>query len=178
MKINVGSQNITKIESVKDAVKMYPGIFPDAEVFGVDVKIEQFGHPKNIQEVVEGAIERAKQAFDNADYSFGIESGLIGVPGSKSGFLETAACAIYDGRNIALGLSPAFEWPRKVTQLILNGMDGSQAFKKSGLTEHEKAGSLPGGIVGILTKGRMPREDQTRYAIIMAMVQLEHPELY
>lgn len=98
MKINVGSQNNTKIQAVREAVSVYPHLFPDPEVIGIDVNVPEYGHPKNIKETVEGAIARAKKAFIDCDYSFGIEGGLMEVPYTKTGFMETGVCAIYDGK--------------------------------------------------------------------------------
>lgn len=158
---------------------LYPKLFPNAEVTGVDINIEVFGHPKNIQETVNGAIQRAKEGLQDCDYSFGLESGMMEVIGSRSGYMETAVCAVYDGTNIYLGFSPTFEWPKEVTKLILEGnMDASKAFKHLNLTQHEKLGAEEGGLVGWLTEQRMPREDYTKYGIIMALIQLEKPELY
>ena len=179
MKINVGSKNKTKIQAVADSVLLYPNLFPNAEVVGIDVNIELFGHPKNLQETVDGAVARAKQAFVDCDYSFGLEGGQMEVPHSKSGFMEVGACAVYDGKNICIGLSPAFEWPIEVTKYILDGKgDASKAFKELGLTEHDKLGAQDGGIAGFLSNGRMTREDFTKYGIIMALIQLEWPEIY
>ena len=179
MKINVGSKNKTKVQAVNDAVKLYPNLFPEAEVVGMEVQIEEFGHPKTIKETVEGAIERAKKAFQECNYSVGLESGLIEVPHTKTGYMEIGACAIYDGKNTHLGLSPAFEWPLKVNEMIISGeADASQAFYKLGLTKHEKLGAVDGGIIGHLTTQKLTREDFTKYSIIMALVQLERPELY
>lgn len=179
MKINVGSQNKTKLAAVQDVVNLYPDFFKDTEINGMAVEIEEFAHPKNIKDTVAGAIERAKKAYSDCEYSIGLEGGLIEVPFSKTGFMEVGACAIYDGKNCHIGLSPAFELPKKVTELIISDeADASQAFKKLGLTEHEKLGAVDGGIVGFLSKGRLTREELTKQSIIMALIQLEHPELY
>lgn len=179
MKINVGSKNPVKIAGVRDAVNLYPSIFPDAEVVGVEVGNAEFGHPKNLAETIQGAIQRAKGSFIDCSYGFGLESGMMEVPSSKTGFMEVTVCAIYDGEKISLGLSPALEWPKEVTELVVSGvLDGSQAFKKLGFTRHEKMGTQPGGIISVLTKGRITREELTKDSIIMALVQLEHPELY
>ncbi len=179
MKITVGSKNKTKLQSVVDAVKLYPNLFQDADVVAVDVNVDLFGNPKNLEETVQGAIERAKAAFVDCDYSFGLEGGLMEVPFTKTGFMDVGACAVYDGKNIYLGLSPAFEWPPKVNDLVISGKaDASQAFKQLGYTHHEKLGNETGGIIGFLTDQRMSREDYTKYSIMMALVQLEKPELY
>jgi len=175
MKIGVGSKNKTKVNAVAELLKDYP-MFKNVEVFGVNIKIEEFGHPKNIKETVAGAIDRAKQAYVNNDYGFGIEGGLMEVPYTKSGYMEVAACAIFDGKKIHIGLSPGCEWPKEVIDGILNkGMDGSQAMKSAGLTEHEKLGKH-GGMIDILTKGRMNRTDFNRSAVAMALIHLENPE--
>jgi inosine/xanthosine triphosphatase len=145
MKINVGSKNKTKVQAVEDAVKLYPHLFPNPEIVGIDVNVPLFGHPKSIKETVEGAVARAKEAFNGCDYSFGIEGGLMEVPYTKTGFMEVGACAINDGKNIHLGLGPGYEWPPEVTHLILSGKaDASQAFKQLGLTYQEKLGAVEG----------------------------------
>src|SRR5437868_3874063 len=119
MKIHVGSKNSTKVNAVAEVLKNYPD-FKDAQVVGVEVKVEEFGHPKGFDQIIEGACDRARQAFLDCDLSFAIESGLIEVPKTKTGHMEIAACAIYDGKNFHLGLSPAFEWPKAVANKIIN----------------------------------------------------------
>jgi len=179
MKINVGSKNQTKITAVQEALELYPQLFPNPEIVGVETNVELFGHPKNLKETIEGAVKRAKEAFKDCDYSFGLEGGLLEAPYTKSGHMETNACAIFDGTDICLGLGPAYEWPKQVTELILSGKaDASLAFKQLNLTQHEKLGAIKGGISGYLTNNRVPREDFMKYSIIMALIQIERPELY
>ncbi|HYV33396.1 MAG TPA: inosine/xanthosine triphosphatase [Candidatus Limnocylindria bacterium] len=178
MKVCVGSKNETKVKAVADTIKNYP-LFKDAEVKSVDVNVETFGHPKGFEEINQGAMDRAKAAFDEGcDFSFGIESGLIAVPKTKTGYMEVAACAIYDGKNYHLGLSPAFEWPKAVADGIVNkGLDGSQAFKAAGLTNDEKIGASHGAI-HFLSDGKLNRTEYNKWAVMMALVHLEKPELY
>jgi inosine/xanthosine triphosphatase len=177
MNIGVGSKNKTKVEAVERVLADYP-MFAGAKAHGVAVEIDDFGHPRNIQETVDGATERAKQAFIGNDYGFGIEGGLMEVPGTKSGFVEVAVCAIYDGEKTHLGLSPSFEWPKKAIEGILEqGLDGSQAMKAAGLTEEKKIGES-GGVIRILTNGRMDRTEFNALAIRMALIHLENPGLF
>jgi len=181
MRIHVGSKNITKLAAVRETVRLYPKLFPSPEVVGIDVAVEQFGHPKNMDETVAGAVERAKRAFLGSTYSIGLEGGLMKVPHTASGYLEVGACAVYDGKLFHIGFSPAFEFPSKVVKMILEsegGCDASEAFKRLGLTNEEKIGNVPGGIIGMLTDGRMSREDFSKYSIMMALVQLENSNLY
>lgn len=179
MKLHVGSLNPTKVGAVANTVLLYEAIFPNAEVIGIDIPLEKFGHPKDIDEIVEGAVERAKASFTGCAYSFGIESGLFPVPHSLSGFMELQACAIYDGTKIHLGFAPAFEWPPAVTQMILQGEhDASAALRILGMTNEEKVGSVEGGAMGMLSDGRLTREEQIRSSIIAAMVQIEKKDWY
>lgn len=177
MKIHVGSKNQTKVEAVIKMIET-SALLGGAEVIGVDVHVETFGHPRSLEEVINGAVDRAKQAFGDCQYSVGIESGLMAFPHSKTGHVEVAVCAIWDGEQLALGTAPAFEWPTHVLDGILNkGLDGSQALKAAGVTSHQKIGTAEGGI-HILTNGRMSRTEQNSYAVMMALIQLEHPQHY
>ncbi len=177
MKVGVGSQNKTKVGAVAEVLQDYP-LFESAQVEGMAILIEEFGHPKSLDATVAGAIDRAKQAYAGNDYGFGIEGGLIEVPYSKTGYMEVAACAIFDGEQIHLGLSPACEWPRDVVDGIVNkGLDGSQAMKAAGITGEVKIGENK-GFIDIVTKGRMDRTAFNKAAIMMALIHLENPEYY
>lgn len=177
MKVGVGSKNQTKVNAVAEILRDYP-LFVSAEVNGMPVVVEEFGHPKSLEETVAGAIDRAKQAWEGNEYGFGIEGGLMSVPETKTGYMEVAVCAIYDGRQAHLGLSPACEWPLPVIDGILNkGLDGSQAMKVAGLTAEEKLGENK-GFIDMVTKGRMDRTAFNKAAVMMALVHLENPEHY
>ncbi len=178
MKVGMGSLNKTKLAALKSVLSDYP-MFAGAEIFGVDAVTDIFGHPKSLEETIEGAINRAKRAYEGHDYGFGIEGGLMEVPHSKSGYAEVAACAIYDGVQVCLGFSPALEWPKEVTRKIVEeGLDGSQAMRAVGLDSGEGKLGEREGFISIVTKGRMSRTDYNRYAVMMALTHLEFPEHY
>lgn len=177
MKVGVGSKNKTKVDAVRELLRDYP-MFSGALVEGVAVEVEEFGHPKSLQETVEGAINRAKQAYAGNDYGFGIEGGLMEVPHTKTGYMEVGACAIFDGEWVHLGLSPAVEWPAIVVDKIVHeGLDGSQAMRAAGLTADEKVGAQR-GMIHLFSKGRMDRTQFNAQAVMMALVHLENPELF
>ncbi|MFA6131085.1 MAG: inosine/xanthosine triphosphatase [Patescibacteria group bacterium] len=175
--VNVGSRNQTKVQAVSEALQESK-LFDAVEVVPVDVVAEEFGHPVGIEQVIKGAMDRAQKAFKNCELSFGIEGGLVEVPQTKSYYMEFAVCAIYDGTQFHLGMSPGFEWPKSVTDMIVHEkLDGSQALKKAGLTVEEKIGATEGGI-WILTHGRMNRKEYNRLAVEMALIHLENMEHY
>lgn len=70
MKIHVGSKNQTKVQAVRDTIALYPNLFSEPEVTGIDIDVHLFGHPKSLDETVQGAIDRAKKAFIDCEYSF------------------------------------------------------------------------------------------------------------
>lgn len=175
-KIHVGSKNQTKIQAAQ-TILATSDLFKGAIITGIDVEVEEFGHPKTITETIRGAKERARLAFEGSDLSVGLESGLLEAPETETGYLETTACALYDGHRYSVGLAPSFEWPKQVIKLILDGRDGSQAFKEAGLTDHEKIGTAE-GTIHTLTYGAINRTKLNELAILMAMVQLQNPEHY
>jgi inosine/xanthosine triphosphatase len=177
MKINVASKNPVKIESVKELVEDYE-FLKGAEVKGIEVNSGVDKQPKTLDETIQGAINRAKGAFNDCKYSIGIESGLMAVPQTKSGKMDFCACAIWDGKQIHLGLSCAFEFPPKVTRMVHElGIDINEAFYREGLTKDRKIGSSVGAI-SLLTKGRVSRKEYTKQSIRMALIHLDNPKLY
>ncbi len=176
MKITVASKNPQKIKAVEELVPLYP-MLNGAEVISVDVPTQISEQPHGIEETVTGAINRAKGAYKDSDYSIGLESGLIHVPHTKSGQMDLCVCAIYDGKEIHIGLSSAFESPKKVMDLIKSGMNMSDAAKAAGLTTDEYVGHKE-GLVGILTHGRLNRLAQTKQALTTALIHLENAHLF
>ncbi len=177
MKIIVGSTNKIKIEAVQETVIQYP-LLSSTTVTGKNIPSQVSDQPKSLPETVSGAIARAKNAFEEGSYSFGLESGLMPVPFTKTGFMDVCVCAIYDGKTIHLGLSQAFECPPEVVRLVHEkGYDLNQASNAIGLTTNPQLGAAE-GIIGILTKGRVTRKDYTKEAIKMALIHLENKEHY
>ena len=110
--INIGTKNPQKIDAVKEVLIEYPD-FKDSKINGIAADSKVSEQPKSMDETITGAINRAKNCFLNCDYSIGLESGLMKVPYTKTGYMDFTACAIYDGNKIHLGFSSAFEYPIK-----------------------------------------------------------------
>lgn len=177
MKLIVASLNPQKIAAVREMVEEYP-MLAGASVEGVAVPSGISDQPKSLEETVVGAINRAKSAFVDADYSFGLESGLMAVPHSKTGIMDLCVCAIYDGKNIHLGLSSAFEPPKIIAKLMHEkGMNMSEATEAAGLTKNKNVGASE-GLIGILTHGRLTRLLYTKQAVLTALIHLENAHLF
>lgn len=172
MKIIVGSTNRIKVGAVEELLRDYPHL-KDATIMAVDVPSGVGNQPKSLGETVEGAMNRARGVFQDCSYSIGLESGLMAVPNTKSGFMDVCVCAIFDGNEYHIGLSSAWEAPKKVMEHMLSeGLDMNQAALKAGLTENAHVGSAE-GLVGIMTKGRLTRKEYTKEAIRTALIHLE-----
>jgi inosine/xanthosine triphosphatase len=177
MKINIGSKNRVKIDALTEILKEYPD-FLDAEIISKDVDTGVSHQPKSLDETIMGAMSRAKNCFGDCDYSVGLESGLMKVPETKTGYMDTTACAIYDGKHFHLGLSSCFEYPPKVVKYVLeNNAELSDAFRELGFTKKAKIGEEE-GIIGVLTKGKLVRKEYTKQAIRMGLIHLENKDLY
>jgi inosine/xanthosine triphosphatase len=172
MKIIVASKNPIKVDAVKEILRDYSHL-KDAEVSALEVSSGVDDQPKSLEETVQGAINRARGAFKQCDLSFGLESGLMHVPNTKTGFMDVCVCAIFDGNEFHLGLSSAWEAPKAVSDFMLNdGLDMNQAAFKAGLTTDPQVGSAQ-GLVGIVTKGRLTRKEYTKEAIRTALIHID-----
>lgn len=172
MKIIVGSKNKIKVEAVKEILKEYSHL-SGAQVLEIEVPSEVSDQPKSLEETIAGAMNRARNAFGDCDYSFGLESGLMVVPNTKSGFMDVCVCAIYDGNEFHLGLSSAWEAPKSVTEhMVSGGLDMNQAAFKAGYSTNPNLGAAE-GLVGVVTKGRLTRKEYTKQSIITALIHLE-----
>ncbi|MGB4076530.1 MAG: inosine/xanthosine triphosphatase [Minisyncoccia bacterium] len=172
-KVIVASKNPAKISAVEEILKEYPHL-RDAEVISVEPVPSHTDQPRSLEETIDGAENRAIGAFKECDYAIGIESGLMKVPKTKSGYMDVCACVIYDGKSTHLGLSSAWEFPDpRVMKLITDeGMNMSDATKKAGMTTSEYVGWGEGAI-GIVTKGRMNRTAFTKQALRTALIHLD-----
>lgn len=168
-KILVASLNRNKIDAVQE-------VFPSYHVAGIACKSGVREQPLYLDEIIRGAVFRAKSVFSGCLYSVGIEDGISCVPETLSGYMNFCCCAIYDGDSIFLGMGPAFEYPPGCTRkAVAEGITISDAFLP--ITGKPDIG-YEEGIIGWLTDGRISRREYTRLAVEMAKVQIENPDLY
>ncbi|PKL37131.1 inosine/xanthosine triphosphatase [Candidatus Peregrinibacteria bacterium HGW-Peregrinibacteria-1] len=180
MKIFVGSANKGKIEAVRRGIARYGDVFEGAVVEGVEVESGVGSQPMGLDEIVKGAINRAKLAYESGegDLGFGLESGIFLVPYTKSDYMDTTACAIYDGANFHLGLSSCFEYPREMIKRVLKeGKEITDVALDMGFSESRDFRENS-GMVGILTKGVVSRVTFSEQAVWMAMIHLVNGTLY
>lgn len=180
MIISVGSTNAIKVQAVTEVIQGYPNL-AEAKISSYEVNSEVASQPLSLAETIQGAKNRAKNAFaacGMCQYSFGIESGLLEAPGTQSGYLETSVCCIYDGMHYFTGLSLGVEIPSELLHLVLEkNIDLGQACYRSGITHKSNLGASE-GLIGLLTRGRIDRLQATKICIMTALVQLENSQWY
>lgn len=169
MIIRVGSGNPVKLEAIRAVMEER---FPGAVFRPVKVASGVSDQPIGLAETLRGAGNRARAAFGECDLSVALESGLVEVPETATGYMNLTACAIFDGREMYMGLGPAFELPQDVTRLVVEeGLELDPAVRRAGLTDNERIGYAQ-GIIGILSRGRVTRADYSRPAVSMALVRM------
>jgi inosine/xanthosine triphosphatase len=129
MKINIGTENQVKVSAFRDVIADY-AFFKNAAVNSVKAGSGVADQPKSLAQTVRGAKNRARAAAKFGDIGVGIEDGLIKVPQTLTGFMNTCVCALYDGKRYYLGMSAAFEYPPEAVKLVKKGLDINQAFYK------------------------------------------------
>ncbi|CAB3287052.1 putative inosine/xanthosine triphosphatase [Methanocaldococcus lauensis] len=161
--VAVGSLNPVKIEAVKEGFEKVLGT---VEVIGVDVESNVSSHPIGLEETYKGALNRAKNAFNKVQcsYGVGIEAGLINVGGH---YVDIHVCVVYDGIKETVGMSQGFEYPKIVAENILKGIEGGKIAEK--LTGIKDIGKNV-GLIGYLTDNHITRKDLCRESVIMALI--------
>ena len=197
MYVSIGTRSKPKIAAVCTAFSRYPElcfrdgdtlqfvILPankrgDAQGSSIDQVSKISCNPLTLEETITGAKNRALEAYRHCetqhgacDYGVGIEAGLFPVQGTMSGYLDTSICAIYDGKDYAIGGSPLFEYPDAVMKRILGGEEPGLIADFFG----ETAKGRP-GVIGPLTEGRVNRDEFDQYAVLMALTRIVAGKLY
>lgn len=100
----------------------------------------------------------------------GIESGLFEDPDGR--LCDLTACCIFDGEQEHVGYSCAWVLPDACSKKIKEeGMDMTQAANATGLCDDPKIGDK-GGLLGVLTGGRVTRPQYTIQSIQMAILSM------
>lgn len=173
LKVAVGSTNKVKIDAVRN-------IFMQA--FGlVEILSVEPGHAIEKQpmeeRVVEGAIERAKNAIakTESDFGVGVEAGLFYNKLLKK-HLDIQYCAIIDASGrLTVGHGPGFEYPPEVMKVVLEG--GTVGDTMSKMTGIENIGHKEGSV-GYLSDGMIDRTSLTEISVLMALIPRIRSELY
>jgi inosine/xanthosine triphosphatase len=167
MLIALGSLNKVKIESVREAFKEF-GF--DTQVVAVNINYKE--QPLGLEETLDGAIYRAKTAFNKVkvDYGVGVEAGIISILGYN---LNIQIAAITNENITSIGFSPAFQLPSKIESIVLKGVELDKAVE---MIYGIKDIGEKGGIIELMSKGIIDRKSLIIYALKMAIVKIINNE--
>ena len=169
--IYVGTDNQLKVKAV---AAVAAGLYSKVRVQGVSVESGVAPEPLE-QDVVLGAITRAKKALGNGDFGVGIEAGLFWNESVRD-HLDVQYCAIVDkAGRLTVGHGPGFAYPPAVVALVEKGMTVGQAMER--ITGISGMGSRQGAI-GYLSRGHVNREQITKMAALTAFLPRIRRELY
>lgn len=172
-RVIVGTKNPVKLGAVKSILNETLSKDEVFELISQDVDTGVDEQPRSLEETFAGARNRARLAWQgDCKYSFGLEDGLFPVPVEEGSYMNICVCAVYDGESFVYGSSSAFEYPKDIIDKVMNeGLDVSEALNSCGYTKDADIGSDIGAI-GILSKGRLVRQDYAKQAVELAMLRI------
>jgi len=182
--ICVGSLNPTKVKAVQVAFNQY---FKNFKVYNIKSDSKVSNQPIGLKNITEGAINRAthslnymitKKKIQYNIFGVGIESGLVEVPYTKSGFMDFQFCVIINSeKKISLGSGIAFEYPKFVIDQILEDHD-----KEIGEIMGNLAGNAnlknESGAISFLSKNAITRTIILTQAVVCALLPFINENLY
>lgn len=106
-------------------------------------------------------------------FGVGIEAGMYPVAEVETKYMDASICAIYDGEKYYIGFSPSFEYPQNAVDRVLQGEELGYMHDIFGSTAKGRKGAI-----GVLTSGRVYRDELEEYAVIMALTKIVSTEIY
>ncbi|MGC8662909.1 MAG: pantetheine-phosphate adenylyltransferase [Thermoplasmata archaeon] len=160
--INVGSENETKINAVKNAFSPF---FKDFEVNGK--KIEGLKGQPYDNEIIYCAYKRAKEALGDGDYGIGIEAGLLWDSYVKKYFDVHYVVLLDKLGNADFSRSLGFVYPDTFMEFFDDGEIGKRFDEYYGTKDIGKKN----GAIGFLTQNKFTREKLIEEAVRLAIYQ-------
>jgi inosine/xanthosine triphosphatase len=184
--VMLGSRNGAKIRGVqaafadlREALQVADLSAPEAWTCQVDSGVSD--EPWGFSTTIQGAQNRAQAAYTrliHMSQTLSAEHVILGL-GVESGFIEVApatftlynfdVCALFDGRHYYLGISPGFEYPRRLVQNIFLHRQPFQEARQYITTEADI--ERQAGIVGVLAGGLVDRSEMTRLSTRLALIR-------
>ena len=184
----LGTKNAAKIHGVQaaftdvhEALQAPDLSLPDTWTCQVDTGVSD--EPWGFTRTVQGAQNRAQAAYTRlmsgqapgsapAGYvalGIGVESGFIDVTPVTFTLYNFDVCALFDGQSYYLGVSPGFEYPRRlVRNIFLHRQPFQQARQYITTTADVEQQA---GLVGVLAGGLIDRPEMTRLATRLALIR-------
>jgi inosine/xanthosine triphosphatase len=189
----LGTTNVAKIrgvqaacEALRDEIHLPDLSQPATWTVPVDSGVDD--HPLGFAMTVTGAQNRAQAAYGRLSRStvpqrpahvmmgIGVESGFIDVDASLFTLYNFDVCALFDGTHYFLGISPGFEYPRRLVHDIFHHRQSFQEARQyiSAAPDVERQQ----GIVGVIAGGLVDRPEMTRLCTRLAWIRYLRRQAY
>lgn len=185
-RIMLGTRNRAKIRGVQAAFADLHAALSGPDLSATDTWSCQVDsgvsdEPCGFATTIQGAQNRALAAYarlqqplaptaaQGTALGIGIESGFIEVAPSTFTLYNFDVCALFDGEQYYLGISPGFEYPRRlVRNIFLHRQSFQQA--RQYLTPVADV-EQQAGIVGFLAGGLVDRPEMSRLSARLALIR-------
>ena len=196
--IRVGTQNPAKLGAVEDALRPFAPNGTKLMLVPVAVDSGVCEQPIGWNEIVCGARNRARAAFESGDcvLAVGIEDGLVQLTdGHETGsrrpepadFYNVGCAWLTDGEREGHGFSSGFAYPPGCLEPavrdqapigdLFDELWRAHRSETSGPAKAAASGRQ-GGNIGMLTQDRLDRSAYGAQAVICALVRFLHTDLY
>jgi len=184
----LGTKNAAKIHGVqaaftdvREALQAPDLSLPDTWTCQVDTGVSD--EPWGFASTIQGSQNRAQAAYarlmsapvlspasaGHVACGIGVESGFIDVAPVTFTLYNFDVCALFDGQAYYLGISPGFEYPRRlVRDIFLHRQSFQQARQYITTTANVEQQA---GLVGVLAGGLIDRPEMTRLATRLALIR-------
>jgi len=164
MRIAIGTRNPAKVNPSKEVLL---SIYPDAEIIDVNVNSNVSDMPLTNEEMIQGAINRAKSALKktSADLAVGLEGGAYD---SEYGMFLAGWVAIIDNNGkIGLGSGPRMLLPEDIKNALIEGKELGPYLEDN----YPQVGPIrrKNGAFGLFSKNLVTRPENFNIAIRCAL---------
>ncbi len=170
LRIGIGSINPIKVEAVRITFGEFAAIMgwgSEVEYTGYAVPSGVPGQPLGIDEIYQGAANRAHAVMDTAapDFAVGIEAGIYDVGDYH---VDTQMCAILDAcGTMTIGHSGGFTYPPEVMAEVRKGREIGDIFATLSGNDRIKHQE---GAIGIMSNGWITRRTFSCQSVQMALI--------
>ncbi len=192
-RLMLGTTNAAKIRGVQAACKALrdeihlPDLSQPA-TWTVQVDSGVDDHPLGFAMTVTGAQNRAQAAYEqliravdtpgpgHVMMGIGVESGFIDLDASQFTLYNFDVCALCNGTHYFLGISPGFEYPRRLVHNIFHHRQPFQEARQYISAEPDV--ERQAGIVGVIAGGLTDRPEMTRLCTRLAWIRYLRRQAY
>lgn len=174
-KICLGTQNPSKISGI---MRAFSAVFGNVDLVPVGASTHIPPQPMGLSIIVEGARRRAIKALEGVggcDMGVGVEAGLYMLEGYVFD-VQVVYIITADGSE-SFGLSPSFMIPGPFAKALILGEERELESVADRHFNTRDIGSK-GGLIRLLSRSLVTREDLTYYAALMALIPLTNKDVY